>query len=121
LQSGLTGQPEKGWTIRRKQALRKKPSCPSPRSAGNIRLLGRIGRNRFACVFPHLTAADGQALARELIDASADAQNHQLTIGVAAYPTINYTRHQIVNNAEKALEHASFFGPGTITGSMRSV
>jgi hypothetical protein len=66
-------------------------------------------------VFPHLTAADGQALARELIDASADAEHTQLTIGVAAYPTINYTRHQIVNNAEKALEHASFFGPGTIT------
>lgn len=75
----------------------------------------RIGRNRMACVFPHITAADGQALARELIDTSADAEHTQLTIGVAAYPTINYTRHQIVNNAEKALEHASFFGPGTIT------
>lgn len=75
----------------------------------------RIDRDRLACVFPHLAATDGQALARELIETFALEGSDRVTIGVAAYPTINYTRDQIVYNAEKALEHAGFFGPGTIT------
>ncbi len=75
----------------------------------------RIGPDRFACVFPHLAAADGHLLAQQLFDAAPEAENPPLTIGVAAYPTINYVRTQVVENALKALEHASFFGPGTIT------
>lgn len=76
----------------------------------------RIGRERFACVCPHLTGADGQELADRLSTALADTPGLPVTIGVAAYPTINYTRSQIVDNAEKALDHAGFFGPGTVTG-----
>ena len=76
----------------------------------------RIGPDRFACVFPHLTAADGHVLAQHLLNAFPDAEKQTFTVGVAAYPTINYVRTQIVDNAEKALEHASFFGPGTISG-----
>ena len=76
----------------------------------------RIGPERFACVFPHLTAADGHGLAQQLFDAAPEAENPPFTIGVAAYPTINYVRTQLIDNAEKALEHACFFGPGTITG-----
>ncbi len=76
----------------------------------------RIGHNRFACAFPHLSTADGQALAQTLLNAFPGAQKPPITIGIAAYPSINYMRSQIVKNAEKALEHAFFFGPGTITG-----
>jgi tetratricopeptide (TPR) repeat protein len=76
----------------------------------------RIGRNRFACVFPHLADADGHVLAHDLLNAFPDAHDLPVTIGVAAYPTLNDSRIQIVRNAEKALEHAGFFGPGTITG-----
>ncbi len=76
----------------------------------------RIGPDRFICVFTHLTAADGHVLAQHLLNAFPDAENQTFTVGVAAYPTINYIRTQIVENAEKALEHASFFGPGTISG-----
>ena len=75
----------------------------------------RIASDRFTCVFPHHTAGDGQVMARELLEAFPDAKIPPFTIGVAAYPTLNYTRTQIVENAEKALEHAGFFGPGTIT------
>ena len=75
----------------------------------------RIGPDRFACVFPHLTAADGHVLAQDLLNAFPEAGNPPFTVGVAAYPTINYVRTTIVKNAEKALEHACFFGPGTIT------
>jgi tetratricopeptide (TPR) repeat protein len=76
----------------------------------------RIDPDRFACVFPHRTATDGHVLAQHLLNAFPDAESPPLTIGVAAYPTIDYARTQIVSNAEKALEHAGFFGPGTITG-----
>ncbi len=75
----------------------------------------RIGRDRFACVFPHLSTVDGQVLAQHLLNGFPDATCPPITIGVAAYPAINYTRSQIVDNAEKAIEHAGFFGPGTIT------
>ena len=76
----------------------------------------RIGRERFACVCPHLADADGQELAHGLLTALAGTPGLPVTIGVAAYPTINYTRSQIVDNAEKALDHGGFFGPGTVTG-----
>ena len=75
----------------------------------------KIAPDRFTCVFPHHGSADGRVLAQELYSAFPDEKTPPFTIGVAAYPTINYARAQIVENAEKALEHACFFGPGTIT------
>ncbi|MCB2148122.1 MAG: tetratricopeptide repeat protein [Deltaproteobacteria bacterium] len=75
----------------------------------------KIAPDRFIGVFPHHTAGDGQVLAQELLDAFPEENSPPFTFGVAAYPTINYARTQIVENAEKALEHAGFFGPGTIT------
>lgn len=75
----------------------------------------RIDPDRFACVFPHLTAADGHVLAQDLLTAFREVEKPPFTMGVAAYPTINYVRTDIVENVEKALEHACFFGPGTIT------
>ncbi len=76
----------------------------------------RIGRARIACVFPHLSKTDGQVLAQGLLNVFSDARLSPVNIGLAAYPTTNYARSQIVKNSEKALEHADFFGPGTITG-----
>jgi tetratricopeptide (TPR) repeat protein len=76
----------------------------------------RIGPDRFAIVFPQVNAADGHGLAHHLLNAFPDAESPPVTIGVAAYPTIDYARTQIVGNAEKALDHAGFFGSGTITG-----
>lgn len=75
----------------------------------------RIGPDRFACVFAHLNTVDAQDLAEDLLKAYPDTENLRITIGLAAYPTINYARRQIVANVEKALEHGIFFGPGTIT------
>lgn len=76
---------------------------------------GRIGRNRFACLFINRSASDGQELGRSLLKAYDPAQRWQATIGVAAYPTIDFTRGQTLNNAEKALDHAGFYGPGAVT------
>jgi tetratricopeptide (TPR) repeat protein len=75
----------------------------------------QIGPDRFACAFPHHSAADGHVLAQDLLNAFPEAEKPPITIGVAAYPTINYARTELVENVEKALEHACFFGPGTIS------
>ena len=34
-----------------------------------------------------------------------------ITVGIAAYPTITFQKSDILQNAAKALDHASFFGP----------
>jgi tetratricopeptide (TPR) repeat protein len=78
-------------------------------------LLARIGRQRFACVFAHRTATEGRTLAEALLKALSASQQLSITIGLAAYPTVNYARRQIVENAEKALAHGAFYGPGTVT------
>ncbi len=76
----------------------------------------RIGSDRLAIVLPHLNATDGHELAQDLIDRFPDAEHPPYTMGIAVYPTIDFARTQIVGNAEKALDHAGFFGSGTITG-----
>ena len=40
-------------------------------------------------------------------------RSETVTIGVAAYPTLDYEKHQILDNAGKALDHAMFFGPSS--------
>jgi tetratricopeptide (TPR) repeat protein len=71
--------------------------------------------NRFACAFEIRSAADGHGLANRLLSAYAETSGLTVTIGIAAYPTLDYGRRQVVENAEKALTHAGFFGPGNIT------
>ncbi len=39
--------------------------------------------------------------------------NETISIGMAFYPTINFNKHQILDNALKALDHAAFFGPNS--------
>ncbi len=74
-----------------------------------------IGHHRFACVFPDLDKAAVRQLAENLLPSFHGSGHYRITIGIATYPTINYTRSQIVENAEKALDHAGFLDPGTIT------
>jgi len=39
-----------------------------------------------------------------------------ISIGYATYPSLEYDRNQILENALKALDHAAFFGPGSVVG-----
>jgi Flp pilus assembly protein TadD len=79
-------------------------------------ILACVGLNRFVCVFGHLPASDGQALAQDLLAAYSDLQDAVITIGVAGWPTLDFARRQVVENAEKALEHAGFLGAGSVAG-----
>ncbi|MDL1968944.1 MAG: tetratricopeptide repeat protein [Deltaproteobacteria bacterium] len=42
-----------------------------------------------------------------------DLLNKTISIGMAFYPTTNFNKHQILDNALKALDHAAFFGPNS--------
>ncbi|WP_319526401.1 tetratricopeptide repeat protein [uncultured Desulfosarcina sp.] len=75
----------------------------------------RIGNRRFAFAFPRADAKTGREIAKRMQTALPSDNSVGITAGVALYPTANETRAQTVDNAEKALEHAGFFGPGSIT------
>lgn len=104
--------PEDGWQT-------ESTAAPVPllatRCSAHGGIWARIGRDRFAIAFTDLTVVDGQALAENLLEAFTETDDLKITIGLAAYPTINDSRRQTVENAEKALDHGAFFGPGTIT------
>lgn len=74
----------------------------------------RLDNERFVCVFPVMGAAAGKALARQMLQSYPAEWMPVITIGAAAYPTLNEPRSQVVANAEKALTHAGFLGPGSI-------
>ena len=75
----------------------------------------RIGCKRFSFAFPRLDGNAGRKVAERMQATLPPDGSVALTAGVAFYPTANETRAQTVDNAEKALEHAGFFGPGSIT------
>ncbi|MDL2274737.1 tetratricopeptide repeat protein [Desulfosarcina sp. OttesenSCG-928-G10] len=75
---------------------------------------GRISCFRFACVIAEDTP-DTPEPAEALRSAYEKAEQFLVFIGTAAYPTLNDTRADIIENADKALDHGAFFGAGTIT------
>lgn len=75
----------------------------------------RIGNRRFVFAFPHLDGKAGRETAERMQATFPANGSTDLIAGVAVYPTANETRPQTVDNAEKALEHAEFFGCGNVT------
>lgn len=75
----------------------------------------RIGRRRFSFAFPGLTGKAGREVASQMQRTLSTDSMAALTAGVAIYPTANDSREHTLENAEKALDHAGFFGPGSIT------
>ena len=53
--------------------------------------------------------------ARNLQSELALQRVETISIGISAFPLLNYSREESGLNAYKALDHAAFFGPGTIT------
>lgn len=76
----------------------------------NQGLWGRINRDRFGCFFPHKNISTCVKIAETVQQKVSRLGNTTVSMGIAGYPTINYTRPQILENAQKALDHAVFFG-----------
>jgi tetratricopeptide (TPR) repeat protein len=54
------------------------------------------------------------AISQEIQQQVSGLKNGSVSVGAAAFPMLAYDRGQIVENALKALVHASFFGPGSV-------
>jgi tetratricopeptide (TPR) repeat protein len=74
---------------------------------------GLAGETHLAAAFPGLTPKKAQKLAIKLQKA-ATSQNCSVSVGIALFPTLDYTPAQVVENAGKALMHALLLGPARI-------
>jgi tetratricopeptide (TPR) repeat protein len=63
--------------------------------------------------WPNRETAECVELACSLQEEIRKQAGTTVTAGIAAYPTLDYPRQQILENARKAIDHAAFFGPGS--------
>jgi tetratricopeptide (TPR) repeat protein len=96
------------------------PNTPDPGIVDTVcreidGIWARIDERRTALAVPHFDIQDGRRMAQRIQQHYTAIGTPPITAGVAVYPTANYTRSQSVDNAGKALVHAGFFGPGSVT------
>jgi tetratricopeptide (TPR) repeat protein len=77
-------------------------------------LWGTLEAGLFGSFFPEKDATVSLYLARNFQKRLLNKTNKTVTIGVASYPTITYTKPETINNARKALDHATFFGANSL-------
>jgi len=76
---------------------------------------GRLEQERFACLCQDMDEAAAEELSRELQRRFVLSGEQTLSVGLAVYPFWPFEKAYILANAQKALEHAAFFGPNTVT------
>lgn len=76
---------------------------------------GRLDEERFACFCPELDEAAAVELARQIQRRLSLRGEETVSIGLAVYRFWPFERTSIPANAQKALDHAAFFGGNTIT------
>jgi Flp pilus assembly protein TadD len=81
------------------------------RDAGG--LWGVLDEDVYGCFLPASGRCSGKDRAAEIRTAVAKDSDATISVGIAAYPTLDYDRSHILENALKALDHAAFFGPNT--------
>jgi len=76
---------------------------------------GRFRHEEFGCLCQDMDEAPGLELAKEIQKRVQMAGEETVSIGLAVYPFWPFEKTAILENAQKALDHASFFGPNTVT------
>ncbi|MFW5874736.1 MAG: tetratricopeptide repeat protein, partial [bacterium] len=74
-------------------------------------LWGIFDRDMLACVLPGTETAVSMDIAGSISGKLSEQKNDTVTAGIARYPELDFSRKEIIENAQKALEHAEFFGP----------
>ncbi|MEA3427713.1 MAG: tetratricopeptide repeat protein [Thermodesulfobacteriota bacterium] len=74
---------------------------------------GQTGSSMFGCFFPETDEHLCRDIVKKIQHKLGEDGNKTVTIGIALYPTINFDKDRILDNAYKALCHADFFGPGS--------
>jgi tetratricopeptide (TPR) repeat protein len=75
---------------------------------------GRLDQGILGCFFPEKNQAASLELAQKIKDSLKESIDETVSIGMASYPTLNFSKDQIIDNAGKALDHAAFFGPDSM-------
>ncbi len=76
---------------------------------------GRLDQERFACFCPDMDEAAAVQLAKEIQGRLALVGEETVSVGLAVYPFWPFEKMTLLENAQKALDHAAFFGPNTVT------
>jgi len=76
-------------------------------------LWGRLKPAELGCFFPEKTNFFSLKTAKKIRKELAGRCRETVSIGIAAYPILTFTKRQVLENAYKALDHAAFFGPGS--------
>jgi tetratricopeptide (TPR) repeat protein len=77
-------------------------------------LWGTLDAGLLGSFLPARNGSDSLELARGLQMRLAEKTGKTVTIGIASFPTITYKHAEIINNARKALDHATFFGANSL-------
>jgi len=76
-------------------------------------LWGLVNPQSLGCFFAEKNGLEILRIAKKLQQYIAKQTPKTVTIGVSAFPTLTYKKEEILENARKALDHASFFGPNS--------
>ncbi|MFW5874712.1 MAG: tetratricopeptide repeat protein [bacterium] len=74
-------------------------------------LWGVFDRDKLVCVLPGAESSACMEIAHTVGSKLSEQRNDTVTAGIAQYPELEYSPEEIIENAQKALEHAEFFGP----------
>ncbi|MGB5746483.1 MAG: tetratricopeptide repeat protein [Desulfobacterales bacterium] len=77
-------------------------------------LWGTLEGGLLGSFLPVRNGSDSLELARDFQKRLVEKTGKTATIGVASFPTITYKKSEIINNARKALDHATFFGANSL-------
>ncbi len=75
---------------------------------------GQLDHDMFGCFFPGNNQTSSLELADKIKSRLAELHNGTVSIGIASFPTLNFNKNQVIDNARKALDHAAFFGPDSM-------
>ncbi|MBW1858603.1 MAG: tetratricopeptide repeat protein, partial [Deltaproteobacteria bacterium] len=76
---------------------------------------GRLRHEEFACLCQDVDEPKGLELAEEIRNRVQIGGEETVSIGLAVFPFWPFEKTTVLDNAQKALDHAAFFGPNTVT------
>jgi len=67
---------------------------------------GRLDQGMFGCFFSTTNQTSPLEFAQKIKKILAESTDETISIGIASYPTLNFTKNQIIDNAGKALTYS---------------
>lgn len=104
----MTARKKKAWAILLDIGRSLEWVCRKSKGAW-----GPVQRNMFGCFFPNADRNKLETHVKRIKKKLAEFRKETVTIGLASYPELNFEPEQLIGNAQKALEHATFYGPNS--------